>query len=151
MPAEKTMSDPAITENSEITLHFALKLDSGEIVDSNFDAEPAHCRFGDGSLLPGFEQHLLGLRAGDRREFVIGVAAGFGEVNSDNVQTFSRSRFTGLTLEPGLVVSFADAANNELPGVVCSVDGDSVTVDFNHPLAGRSILFQVHILDVRSR
>ncbi len=140
-----------ITENSEITLHFALKLESGEVVDSNFEAEPAHCRLGDGNLLPGFEQHLLGLRAGDRREFAIDVAVGFGEVNPDNVQTFSRSRFTGLSLEPGLVVSFADAANNELPGVVSRIDGDSVTVDFNHPLAGHRLVFQVHILEVLSR
>jgi FKBP-type peptidyl-prolyl cis-trans isomerase SlpA len=48
------------------------------------------------------------------------------------------------------VVSFADAANNELPGVVSSVDGDKVTVDFNHPLAGHSLVFQVHILNVHA-
>ena len=143
------MPDMVITDSTEITLHFALKLDSGEVVDSNFDGEPARCRLGDGNLLPGFEQHLLGLRAGDRRKFAIGVESGFGEYKPDNVQTFSRSRFAGLALEPGLVVSFADAANNELPGVVRSVDDDNVTVDFNHPLAGRSLSFQVHILDVK--
>ena len=47
-----------------------------------------------------------------------------------------------------LVVSFADAANNELPGVVSKIEGSKVTVDFNHPLAGRDLVFQVHILEV---
>lgn len=143
------MPETTITENSRITLHFAVKLDSGEIIDSNFDVQPASCAYGDGSLLPGFERHLLGLSAGDRGEFAIAMDEGFGDYNPDNLQSFKRSHFTGLALEPGLVVSFADAANNELPGVVSNIDGDSVTVDFNHPLAGRDLTFQVHILEVK--
>lgn len=143
------MPDLAITEGSEITLHFAVKLADGEVVDSNFDAEPARCRMGDGSLLPGLELCLIGLHAGDRREFAISPEQGFGQRNEDNIQTFRRSRFAGIALEEGLVVSFADAANSELPGVVTVVEDERVTVDFNHPLAGSSLLFEVRIVDVK--
>lgn len=141
--------DLQITDDTEITLHFALKLDTGEIVDSNFDKAPAHCKLGDGNLLPRLEQHLRGMRAGEEAEYSIASEDAFGEYKDDNVQQFSRSRFTGLVLEPGLVVSFADAANNELPGVVSKIEGDKVTVDFNHPLAGRNLVFQVQILEVK--
>jgi FKBP-type peptidyl-prolyl cis-trans isomerase SlpA len=142
------MPETRIAENSGITLHFAIKLDNGETIDSTFAGEPARCRLGDGNLLPSFEKYLLGLRAGDQREFAISVEEGFGAYNPDNVQHFGRARFAGLALEPGLVVSFADAANNEMPGVISAIDEDRVTVDFNHPLAGRNLVFQVHILDV---
>ncbi len=142
------MTAGSITENADIVLHFALKLDNGEVVDSNFDAEAARFSMGDGNLLPSFERHLLGLKAGDKAEFAIAADDAFGQYNEANVQQFSRSRFTGLALEEGLVVSFADAANNELPGVVSRIEGNQVTVDFNHPLAGRDLVFQVHILEV---
>jgi FKBP-type peptidyl-prolyl cis-trans isomerase SlpA len=70
----------------------------------------------------------------------------FGQPNENNVQRISRDSFdAGLELEIGLVCSFADAAGGELPGLVIAFDEEEVTVDFNHPLAGRTILFDVHI------
>ena len=65
------MSDTRIGPDREITLHFALKLDSGEVVDSTFDKKPATFRFGDGNLLPGFEAAIQGLKAGDKRSLRI--------------------------------------------------------------------------------
>jgi FKBP-type peptidyl-prolyl cis-trans isomerase SlpA len=142
------MPDGTIHENSAIVLHFALKLADGEVVDSNFGREPARCKLGDGSLLPTLERLLIGLRAGDRREFSVAPEDGFGQRNPDNIQTFKRAHFSGMALDEGLVVSFADASNSELPGVVTRVDNDQVTVDFNHPLAGSDLLFEVQILEV---
>lgn len=142
------MTESVIGQHSQITLHFRLKLADGEEVDTTFSREPATCTLGDGSLLPGLEACLLGLKAGDRREFRVSPGQGFGERNPDNIQTFKRARFAGIVLEPGLVVSFADAASAELPGVVKSIDGDHVTVDFNHPLAGSDLIFEVQILEV---
>lgn len=142
-------ANEVITEGSQITLHFALKLANGEVVDSNFSRQPATCTVGDGSLLSGLERYLLGLGAGEHREFEVPAGEAFGERNPDNIQVFKRAHFAGIALEPGLVVSFADAAKAELPGVVKAVDGDKVTVDFNHPLAGNDLLFEVQIIEVK--
>lgn len=132
-----------------MTLHFALKLNDGSTVDSNFEGEPATFDVGDGSLLPGFEEPLFGLQAGDERTFTITPEKGFGEHNPENIQHLPRSQFPAdVELEEGLVLSFADAQQTELPGVVASYDEQTVTVDFNHPLAGREIEFSVKILDV---
>lgn len=131
-----------------ITLHFTLRLAGGEVVDSTLERAPATFLFGDGSLLPGFEQALLGLKAGDRRSVLIDPHTGFGERNPDNVQRLDRTLFApAMPLEPGLMVSFADK-KGELPGVVVDFDDDKVTVDFNHPLAGRDLTFEVEILAV---
>jgi FKBP-type peptidyl-prolyl cis-trans isomerase SlpA len=104
---------------------------------------------GDGSLLPGFERRLLGMRAGDEAEFRIPPDEGFGTPQDDNIQEIPRREFDEESpLEAGMLFSFADAAGGEVPGMVIAVAEDSVKVDFNHPLSGRTIHFRVRIARV---
>lgn len=137
-----------ITPQSRVTLHFAIKLLDGAVVDSNFTKDPVSFAMGDGSLLAGFEQKLLGMAAGDKATFAMQPAEAFGEHKEENVHNFARAQLAEYHPEPGLVITFADAANAQVPGVVKAVSGDSVTVDFNHPLAGRELLFEVAIVNV---
>jgi FKBP-type peptidyl-prolyl cis-trans isomerase SlpA len=139
-----------IAPNTRVTLHFSLLLDSGEEIDSTRRGRPATFTVGDGSLLPGFEQRLFGLTAGSDEQLHIAAADAFGEPREDNVRLIPRGQFDRETVvEPGVVVSFA-SAGGELPGVVRSLQGDLVVVDFNHPLAGRNLIFDVTILKVES-
>ncbi len=139
----------SIARGAKVTLHFALKLANGEIIDSTFDKKPATFTFGDGNLLPGFENKLLGMSKGERKQFTVSPEEAFGQPNPNNVQHFKRSDFdSAMELYEGLVISFADAGKAELPGVISHFDADEVVVDFNHPLAGRVIYFDVDILDV---
>jgi FKBP-type peptidyl-prolyl cis-trans isomerase SlpA len=132
-----------------VTLHFAVRLMDGTEMDSTFGRAPASFVWGDESLLPGFERALVGLKAGDKRSVYIEAANGFGAYNPDNVQQFRADEFAeGMTLAPGVVVSFRDASGAELPGVVALIEEGWVTVDFNHPLAGRDLTFEVEILAV---
>lgn len=134
---------------TRITLHFAVRLMDGTEMDSTFGGEPATFVWGDGSLLPGFERAILGLKAGDRRSVFIDAQSGFGEYNEQNVQHFRRDAFAAPDgMEVGTVMNFADAAGAELPGVVSALDEQWVTVDFNHPLAGRELTFEVEIVRV---
>lgn len=143
------MNDLTIGFGTEVTLHFALSLEDGSTIDSNFGGEPVTFVVGDGNLLPGFEEALFGLQAGDEKSFVIPPEKGFGAHNPSNVQEFPRDEFPeDVELAEGLVLSFADAQQNELPGMVQEFDDNTVTVDFNHPLAGRDIEFNVRIIDV---
>lgn len=84
-----------IGEESRVTLHFALKLEDGNVVDSTFDKQPASFKVGDGNLLPGFEQALFGLKAGDKRTLSILPEQGFGQPNPQNVQIMPRDQFPG--------------------------------------------------------
>lgn len=145
------MTEQRIGQDSKVTLHFALKLDSGDVVDSTFEKEPATFTVGDGSLLPGFEQALFGFKAGDKRTVVIPPERGFGRGNDANVQTMPRSSFEGMELEEGVLVIFQDARKNEMPGVVKSFDDNEVVINFNHPLAGRDITFEVEIIAVENQ
>lgn len=137
------MSELTVGPGTRVTLHFSLALTDGTVVDSNFDGEPAVFDVGDGSLLAGYEEALFGLSVGDEIRVEMSPEQGFGQHNPSNVQVFKRDDFElDMDLETGLVLSFADAGGGELPGVVVDFDDEEVTVDFNHPLAGRQLVFR---------
>jgi FKBP-type peptidyl-prolyl cis-trans isomerase SlpA len=147
---ESIVNEQRIAAATQVTLHFAIKLENGDVVDSTFDKQPATFKVGDGNLLPGFEQALYGLKAGDKRSLPIAPEQGFGQPNPQNVQVMPRSQFKDMELGEGLLVIFNDAANAELPGMVQSFDDNQVSVDFNHPLAGKALSFEVEIIAVQA-
>jgi FKBP-type peptidyl-prolyl cis-trans isomerase SlpA len=133
-----------VSEGTRVYLNFSLSLDDGSEVDTNFGGEPVGFVIGDGSLLPGFERLIFGMISGERHMFTVLPEDAFGQPNENNIQYIPMDHFDDdAELEIGVVFSFADAAGGELPGVVIGYDDEEVTVDFNHPLAGRTILFDV--------
>ena len=136
-----------IEQGTKVTMSFSLALENGELIDSNFNTEPATFVLGDGNLLPGFEIPLQGLKAGDQGEFIISPENAFGQRNPENIQQLGRDNFDQKSLNVGDVFSFQNG-EGELPGVVIEVGDNLVRVDFNHPLAGRNIIFKVNIIEV---
>jgi len=141
------MSELTIDQGRKVTMHFAIKLTDGQIVDSNFEGTPVEFEVGDGNIPEGFEAALTGLKVGDHLDLTIDPERGFGQHNPSNIQTMKRSDFKDMELEPGLVISFQEPGG-ELPGVIVEFDDECVEVDFNHPLAGKTILFEVQILSI---
>jgi len=146
-------SGPAIEQGARVTLHFSLLFATGEEIDTTRNGDPATFVVGDGSLLPGFEEALLGKQAGYAAQIRLPAEQAFGAHNPSNVQLIGRDRFAAMVgdmaLEEGLVVSF-QAPDGELPGVVVGVYEDTVKVDFNHPLSGKDITFDVSVLEVEA-
>ena len=104
------MRELAVGLGTRITLHFSVQLENGDIVDSNFERDPATFTVGDGNLLPGFEKALFGMYEGDHKTLVIKPEDGFGQRNPNNIQEIPRSQFNpDLELTEGLMLSFADA------------------------------------------
>jgi FKBP-type peptidyl-prolyl cis-trans isomerase SlpA len=135
-----------VSEGTRVYVNFSLSLEDGSEIDSNFNTDAVDFAIGDGSLLPGFERLLFGMSAGERQIFSVEPEHAFGMPNDSNVQEVGRDQFDeDVELEIGLVFSFADAAGGELPGLIIAFDERWVTVDFNHPLAGRTILFDVMV------
>ena len=142
------MNNVPIGPGTRVTLIFKLALASGDIIDSTGD-ESATFEVGDGSLLPGFEAAMYGMKAGDSGELPIAAEQGFGLPNEENVHMMKRALFdVSQELVEGLVVSFADGEGGERPGVVKRLFDELVEVDFNHPLAGQDLLFSVQVKQV---
>ena len=139
-----------ITENSEVLMHFSIKLSDGSAVDSTkVDNKPAKFVMGDGSLTPGFEACLLGLVEGCAESFTLAPEAAFGLPNPDNFHYIDLSKFSAdVPAEIGTIITFTQPDGTELPGIIREVVADSVTVDFNHPLAGQTVTFDVEVLTV---
>ena len=143
--------DTRITYGSLVKLHFEVTLENGSVIDSTFNRDtPVTLTIGDESLLPGFEQVLMNLRAGDTRSAHLEPAQAFGDWNPDNIQHFSRTQFALVADRPvvGMLIEFEDKGKNTLPGTVSAIHEDDIEVDFNHPLAGQTVLFKVKIFKV---
>jgi len=156
MPDNRTANDSVtrVADGARVTLHFSLSLPDGQVIDSNFEQQPATFVVGDGNLLPGFETALNGLAAGDSIDVLLPAEQAFGAVNPENVQSLPRQQFAGLLanttdpVEPGTVLAFTDAGGNDIPGVVREIGELMLVIDFNHPLAGRDIVFKAQIISV---
>ncbi len=139
----------SIDRGCRVTLHYALRFADGMKVDSSFGEEPLTFVMGDGTLDPGLELALYGLRPGARQTLTLMPGQAFGQRREEAIQWMERAAFPDhLAPEPGQVIGFTDEQGQELPGAVLEVEGERVRVDFNHPLAGREIVFEVEILDV---
>ena len=137
-----------IQDGAQVELHFSVAIENGVEIDNTRSREqPVQLVMGDGNLLPGFEQALFGLRAGDRRTVHLPPEDAFGPWNAENIQIFDTVKFEQRPIV-GHMIEFEDKAKASLFGVVMSVADDITEIDFNHPLAGKNITFAVEIFKV---
>ncbi len=134
---------------SLVTLHYRIELaDSGVPVVSTFEATPATLALGDGTLAPQFERLLIGMQEGEERTFTLSPGQAFGPYRRELVERVRREDFPEGTAEVGTVLSFVAPDGSRYAGVVVALDESWGTVDFNHPLAGKTIRFHVRIVGV---
>ena len=142
MPAE-------IVPGSAVTLHLSICLEDGTEAISTFDEEPVELQMGDGTLQPGLELAIYGLKAGDTQTLNLLPEQAYGLRDPSLIQYMPLSDFdAGFTPEKGQIIAFALPSGDEAPGSVLGIEGGQVEVDFNHPLAGHEITFRVEILAV---
>ncbi|MDN3700207.1 FKBP-type peptidyl-prolyl cis-trans isomerase [Vibrio artabrorum] len=140
----------AIKNDSAVTLHFTIKMKDGSVADSTENmGKPAKFVMGDGSLSENFEACLLGLETGTEKSIELKAEDAFGMPNPDHIHYMDRAKFVGdAEVEVGTIMAFSGPDGIEIPGIITEIAGDSVTVDFNHPLAGQDVTFDVNILAV---
>lgn len=148
--SDSKSTDLAIDDKSQVELHFELKLEDGSAAESTrVHDKPARLVMGDGSLTPNFEQCLMGLKIGDKKSFTLDPDSAFGQPNPNNIIHMDRSKFDAESpATEGMIIAFQQPDGAEMPGIIRTVIGESVTVDFNHPLAGQSVTFDVEILNI---
>ncbi len=147
--SEKNSVPMVISDKSEVIMHFDLTLEDGTAADSTrANGKPAKLVMGDGSLTANFEKCLVGLKTGDKKAFTLAATDAFGMPNPDNIYHLDRTKFDA-EIKEGMIMGFAQPDGSELPGIIRSIAGHSVTVDFNHPLAGQTVVFNVEIIEVR--
>ena len=146
------MQQTEIRPGSKVLMHFTLSLEDGTVAETTRDDnEPLEFVMGDGTLIEGLELALYGLKAGDKQTLSIEPKLAFGFPDPDNVHSMPRHEFPQeMQLARGVIMEFNTPAGDEVPGTVLEVNDREVKVDFNHPLAGHQITFEVEILSVES-
>jgi FKBP-type peptidyl-prolyl cis-trans isomerase SlpA len=138
-----------ILPGSRVTLHLSISLEDGTEAISTFGEEPITLQMGDGTLQPGLELALYGLRAGDTQTLSLLPEQAYGLRDPALIQQMPLGDFDGaFTPEKGQIVAFSLPDGEEAPGMIREVGQGLVEVDFNHPLAGHEISFRVEILSV---
>ncbi len=140
--------------NKMVAVNYTLTVD-GEIADQSQPGAPLQFVFGTGMLLPKFEEAIAGKVAGEEVSFTLAAADGYGEIAAEAVVTLPKSIFMvdGVVAEDILVegnmVPMGDANGNRMMGKIVKIEEESVIMDFNHPMAGKTLNFVVEIDSVR--
>jgi FKBP-type peptidyl-prolyl cis-trans isomerase SlyD len=138
-----------IAERCVAAFHYTLTNEQGEIIDSSAGREPLTYLHGVGNIVPGLEREMTGKRAGDTFNVVVAPEEGYGVHHAGLVQKVPLAAFQGVEqVEPGMQFQ-ANGPQGPMTVTVAAVDGDTVTIDGNHPLAGQALHFAVEITDVR--
>ena len=138
-----------IAENSVVTIHYTLTDDAGEVIDSSREGDPIAYLHGHGNLVPGLERELEGKNAGDKVNVSVAAEHGYGEYDKNLVQQVPRRSLQGIpNVRVGMRLQ-AQTPQGPRAVVVTRLVGDMVTIDGNHPLAGKNLNFDVEITDVR--
>jgi len=133
-----------------VSIHYTLKDDAGKTIDSSVGEEPLKYLHGAGNIIPGLENALEGLDAGDQKQVTIEPKDGYGEVIAELVQTMPRESFAGIdNIEEGMEFQAQTESGGTQYVVVTQIEGDEITVDGNHALAGQTLHFDVTVDEIR--
>lgn len=139
-----------VAKNAVVNIHYTLTNDAGTVLDSSAGGDPLAYLHGNGNLIPGLEKALEGRSAGDKLSVSIAPTEGYGQRDENLVQNVPRSAFAGVdNLAVGMQFQ-ADSNYGPRTVVVTAIQGDTVTVDGNHPLADQTLNFEVEVTDVRT-
>jgi FKBP-type peptidyl-prolyl cis-trans isomerase SlyD len=136
--------------NKVVTMNFTLTDDTGNVLDSTDAGGPFSYISGTGTVLPKLEEAVSIMMIGTKKQLKLEAKDGYGEYNEDAVQAVGKENFPeDFILEAGMEYMASNPDGVQMPFVITNVEDETVTVDFNHPLAGKGLNFDIELLDVR--
>lgn len=139
-----------ISDNQVVSIHYELRnVDNGEILDTNLQGAPLSFIVGKGQIIPGLEEKIKELKAGESAEIKVAAADAYGVYDENAVQTLPKEQFAGLELQIGMTLYGQGEHGETVQVLVKDFNDETVEIDFNHPLAGQDLLFAITITDVR--
>ena len=139
-----------VENNIVVTLEYTLKVDD-EVIEDTQETEPIQFLQGTGQVLPALEGQLYGMAVGDKKELVLTPEEGYGMIDEDAIADYDRSEFPKeIPLQPGVELELKDQDEEVHYARIVAVDDNNVRLDFNPPLAGKSLHFSIRIVSLRT-
>ncbi len=142
-------STPTVENGAQVSLEYTLKLEDMTVLESNVGKEPVTYRQGAHEIVPGLERSLEGLSKGDRKRVTVKPADGYGEIDPSAVQEVKKTLIPAAAQKVGAQLEAKSPDGHSTFPRVKEVKDDTVVLDFNHPLAGKTLVFDVTVLDVK--
>jgi FKBP-type peptidyl-prolyl cis-trans isomerase SlyD len=140
----------AVSDDVVVSINYTLTVE-GQVVDTTEGDEPLQFLQGHQNIIPGLERELAGMEIGDSKQVVVSPTEAYGEVDPDNIIDVPRSEFPEeIPLEPGTELEVKNSDGEVLSATINEVNKDTVKLDFNHPLAGKELTFDVTVVDLRT-
>ncbi len=137
-----------VEKGKTVRMHYTGKLEDGTVFDTSEGKEPLEFVYGEGSIIPALERQLEGMEEGEKKEITVEAKDAYGEVDPSAVQQIPRSQLPD-NIEPKVGMQLlAQTEAASIPVTIIDVDDETVTIDFNHPLAGKNLIFDVEIVSV---
>jgi FKBP-type peptidyl-prolyl cis-trans isomerase SlyD len=140
----------SIENNKVIAIEYTVvNSETKEVIDTNVDGEALEFIVGKEQIIPGLESELIKLNLNDSAEIQVEPKDGYGDVDEEAIQTLPREQFADVELKDGMVLYGSGENGETVQVIVQSFNDEEVTIDYNHPLAGKTLMFTVKILDIR--
>ena len=139
-----------VEQNKNVSVHYTGKLKDGSVFDSSVDREPLNFTVGEGKLIPGFEQGIVGMGVNEKKLIEIPFNEAYGEVKEELIQEVSKSNLpSDLTPELGMQLQSNGQDGSTILVTIVKVEEDKIVVDANHPLAGKDLLFDIEVVEIK--
>lgn len=139
-----------VKQNDTVKVHYTGKLTDGQVFDSSIEREPIEFTLGQGQLIPGFEEGVLNMKVNEKKTVTIPHTEAYGEVNEDLFHEIPKDQLP-QEIKPevgmGLVSKNPDGSERQL--LVAEVKDNSIIVDANHPLAGKDLIFELEVVEIK--
>ena len=146
-----TKDPKRVADDVVVQMDYVLRLDDGEVVDQSAPGEPLQYLHGHNNIVPGLEQALTGLSKGDAKVVTVAAADGYGDYDPEAKQVVSATMFPAdMEVTEGMSLSLRNQAGSVFPATVSKIQGEHILLDFNHPLAGKTLTFDVKIAGLRA-
>src|SRR5690554_2152041 len=138
-----------VQEKSNVSVHYTGTLENGEVFDSSRDRDPLSFTVGEGQMIPGFEKAVKGMKLNEMKKITIAPEEAYGDANPEMIQTIGKNQ-----LPPDMVVQVGQQLASQMPDgqqivvTVTDVKDDTITIDANHPLAGKTLNFEIEVVKI---
>jgi FKBP-type peptidyl-prolyl cis-trans isomerase SlyD len=147
--AEKTKQEKVVKDGSVVSLQYSLSEEDGKLIETNKGKDPLKYTHGSKQIIPGLEKELAGMKVGGEKRVKVKPEDAYGVVNGKAFQEVPREQIPANGLKIGATLSAKGPQGQEIPVRVHEIKEKTVVLDLNHPMAGKTLLFDVKILDIQ--
>ena len=145
---KKGVSPMTVSNGKQVTLEYTLQLDDQSVVDTNVGGKPLKVTQGSHQIIPGVEKQIEGMAPGEKKKFSVAPTEGYGTVDPKAFQEIDKKMVPADAQKVGMQLEGTTAEGRKVFPRISAVKNDTVVLDFNHPLAGKTLYFDVKVLDV---